>query len=418
MLIEFSFANFRSINKIQSISFRATGLLSEDKNTDTTNIVDIEGNKLLKTIGIYGANASGKSNVIKALRLLKQMINSSLRSEDLSKTLINPFRQSIEKQDNAGFFQVVILLEEKKFRYGFTFNETGEIAEEWLFGPAKKNETYYFKRKGSDIDINKEQFEEGQNNPLDKLRNDVLFLTFCSSFNGPISKAIRRFFVSNVLIEGGNNTGRRLLLGGFVSRNARTNQLLEQGRKEIILDWMKEIGLHFTDVKLDADETGTTSTDVLFSKNIYNEKKEIVGATTMTLDEDESDGTKKYYSFIGRIQDKFDEGGRFICDEIDSNFHPTLLQKLIKMFNNPVVNHSNAQLLFTSHDTNLMDPNIMRRDQFYFSEKSLADETILYALSDLKGIRNNADFARQYLAGFYGALPVLGNYLEKKIDKK
>ena len=138
----------------------------------------------------------------------------------------------------------------------------------------------------------------------------------------------------------------------------------------------------------------------------------------MSLQNDESDGTKKYYSFIGILHEIFKKGGIYICDEIDDDFHPSLLQKIIKLFNNPDVNRSNAQLFFTSHDINLMDPQIMRRDQFYFTEKSTMDETVLYALSDLKGIRNNADFARQYLAGFYGALPVLGNYIENKNTDK
>jgi AAA15 family ATPase/GTPase len=156
----------------------------------------------------------------------------------------------------------------------------------------------------------------------------------------------------------------------------------------------------------------TVINDVLFAKNRYDEKGEVDGTVLMRLNE-ESDGTKKFYSFIGELQEKFDKGGLYICDEIDSNFHPTLLQRLIHLFNNPFINKANAQLFFTSHDTNLMNPAIMRRDQFYFTEKSERDETFLYSLSDLKGIRNNADFARQYLAGFYGALPVLGSYLEK-----
>ena len=105
-----------------------------------------------------------------------------------------------------------------------------------------------------------------------------------------------------------------------------------------------------------------------------------------------------------------------ISDEIDNNFHPSLLRQFVRFFNDPSINSAGAQLLFTSHDTNLLDPEILRRDQIYFAEKSVKDETILYALSDLKGIRNNADFARQYLAGFYGALPMLEKYKELSTD--
>jgi len=132
----------------------------------------------------------------------------------------------------------------------------------------------------------------------------------------------------------------------------------------------------------------------------------------MDLDRDESEGTKKFYSYIGQIYKKFEEGGLFVSDEIDSSFHPSLLRKLIILFQNKNVNKANAQLLFTSHETHLMKPGCMRRDQFYFAEKTFCEETKLYSLSDLKGIRNNADFAAQYLAGLYGALPLLGNYLE------
>ena len=101
-------------------------------------------------------------------------------------------------------------------------------------------------------------------------------------------------------------------------------------------------------------------------------------------------------------------------DEIDSNFHPSLLIKLISLFNNPEVNKSNAQLLFTSHDTNLMNPSLMRRDQFYFAEKEQNEGTRLYSLAELKGIRNDADFAKQYLAGFYGGVPMLSEFLNNE----
>ena len=184
----------------------------------------------------------------------------------------------------------------------------------------------------------------------------------------------------------------------------------------MVLSWLKSAGLTFSDVSLGKLEISGKNygTFVLLQKKIYNEKGQVEGNVPMSLDEDESDGTRKYYSYIGFLIQKFEQGGLFLSDEIDGNFHPALLRKLINDFNDPTVNKANAQLLFTSHDTNLMHPEIMRRDQFYFTEKSILDETILYSLSDLKGIRNNADFAKQYLAGAYGAMPILGNYLEEK----
>lgn len=413
MVIQFSVSNFRSIYHVQTLNFRATSLVSEDKEVDKKNIAEVYDNRILKTIGIYGANASGKSNVIKGLAFFKYMVSHSLDVEELSKKEISPFRQSSEKIDNSGYFEIVLLLDNKKYRYGFTLNEKADIGSEWLYGPAEKNETFYFTRKNENIVVNPLWFQEGDDLPKEKLRDDVLFLSFCSSYDGNISKTVKNYISTKITVE--LDSRRRVLPFRSNPNNITTNNLIQNGKKDVILKWMKEVGLSFSDVKLNKIEYSPKLfvNFVTLTKNIYNAKGEVDGEILMNLDEDESDGTRKFYSYIGRLNQKFEQGGLFISDEIDSNFHPTLLQKLIRYFNNQKINKANAQLLFTSHDTNLMDPQIMRRDQFYFTEKSLVDETVLYSLSDLKGIRNNADFARQYLAGVYGALPILGNYLEK-----
>jgi AAA15 family ATPase/GTPase len=130
------------------------------------------------------------------------------------------------------------------------------------------------------------------------------------------------------------------------------------------------------------------------------------------LSKNESSGTQKLFDLAGLLVLIFNIPKPYfiILDEIDSNFHPSLLINLIDLFNDPSINKSNSQLLFSSHDTNLMSPSIMRRDQFFLTEKNEDHSTRFYSLSDLKGIRNDADFAKQYLAGYYGALPILNNY--------
>jgi AAA15 family ATPase/GTPase len=147
------------------------------------------------------------------------------------------------------------------------------------------------------------------------------------------------------------------------------------------------------------------------TKPVLDPEGNIINYVVVDLERDESDGTQKYYNLIGGLYEVFEKGGIFVSDEIDSNFHPSLLIQVIRLFQDKEVNKTNAQLLFTSHDTNLMNPDLMRRDQFYFTEKNRLEQTTLYSLADLRGIRNNSDFARQYLAGYYGALPQLGAYL-------
>lgn len=419
MIIEFSVSNYCSFDNIQTLSFRATGLDSMSLPVDENNIVELESKRYVKIIGMYGANASGKTNFIKAMAFFREMVANSVIAEGFSQVGVNPFRQSSEGKHKPSYFQIVLLLKGKKYRYGFTLNRDGSIESEWLFGPADKNETYYFKRSKDIIQSNSEWFEEGASLPEDNLRSDALFLSFCSSYNGLISREIRGFLYRGVIIDA--KIQRRAMRGIGVmgiggSINTSTNRLVELGKEEMILTWLKEVGLTYNSIRILKDE-GPHYSSIFLTKNIYDDAGNVIGQTEMDLNTDESEGTKKFYNYIGKLYRKFHEGGVYICDEIDSNFHPSLLQKIIKLFQNPTINKANAQLLFTSHDTNLMDPEIMRRDQFYFAEKTTHDATRLYSLADLKGIRNNADFARQYLAGIYGALPVLGKYLEE-IDEE
>ncbi len=413
MIIEFSLANFRSFHSEQTISFRATGLTSD---ADDENILDMgERNRLLKIIGVYGANASGKSNLIRGLSFMQEMVESSLESESVIGWGFRPFQLVPDFEKKDGYFQIVLLLKGKKYRYGFTIGSDQMVQSEWLFGPAIKNETYYFKRKYDQIDINGEFFSEGLNLPMDKLRKQTLFLTFITSYNGAISTLIKDFIAEKVFIDSSQVSLRkinRFNVGEGRNRDL-TDQLINAGQKNVVLDWLRGAGLNFTDVSLrKIDLTKNFSyNQIKLKKKVYNDKGEVADSTEMDLDDDESEGTQKFYSYIGDIHETFKNGGVFVADEIDSNFHPSLLRQLICLFQDSDINPKGAQLFFTSHNTSLMNPDYMRRDQFYFTEKTVSDETRAYSLADLKGIRNSADFAQQYLSGFYGALPQLGKFL-------
>jgi AAA15 family ATPase/GTPase len=187
--------------------------------------------------------------------------------------------------------------------------------------------------------------------------------------------------------------------------------------KKKLLDFLSSFQLKYSDIIVEKDDESIKQprfpqNKIFLTKAYKNSHGQHI---RLNLKTSESEGTKKLFDLAGLLITAFSLpiGGVIILDELDSNFHPSLIIRMIEMFNNPQINKSGVQLIFTSHDTNLLSPSIMRRDQFYFTEKDENDATRLYSLADLKGIRNDADFARQYLAGFYGAVPMLSDYINK-----
>jgi AAA15 family ATPase/GTPase len=419
MLVEFSVKNFRSISDLQTISFVATNLKSskENEQVDANNIVIDDGMRLLKTVGIYGANASGKSNIINALEYFCETVSDLPSPESRLSKLTQPFLYNKDANNLDSFFQIIITYDEKKYRYGFTtrkispdftHSETSKeiITNEWLFGPKKTNQGKYFIRKSLEVD--KSSLQDNEHiAPLEY--EHTLFLTHAASYNkegicAKVRQAIRGYITSKF-----STRGDYYRFHSFLQIN---NTLLKQR----FLEFMRSFGLNYDDIYLKKDKDDSTENkyplEKLFLKKSVGDNINVI----LNMQAHESDGTKKLFDIAGLLLHAFNlkTSGVIIMDEIDSNFHPSLLIKLISLFNNPAVNKSNVQLLFTSHDTNLMDPSLMRRDQFYFAEKEVNEGTKLYSLAELRGIRNDADFAKQYLAGFYGAMPVLSDFLNDK----
>ena len=412
MIVEFSVANFRSIKEMQTISFAATKLDSSDKNAqvDSNNVVEVDGMRLLKTVGIYGPNASGKSNIISAYEYFIAFIVAPPSPKPLIIQRLNqPFIYQDDFQTTDSFFQIVFILDKKKYRYGFTVGN-GLVKSEWLYGNYKTNVVPYFIRNEAENSTTiYDAFKEAREVPQLELKHN-LFLNHVASYKKSNAGQIWGYFGTKILISA---HGLDLISMTTIDLIQDTNPIY----KKAILDFLSSFNLPYADIKVEAELTmgshkPVSPEKVILIKNVkYLDGSDRI--VELNLGKNESDGTRKLFALSGIMTLCFNIGFCFSIDEIDSNFHPALLIKLIGMFNNPQINTGNAQLLFTTHDTNLLDPSIMRRDQFYFTEKNEQEATRLYSLADLKGIRNDADFARQYLAGFDGALPVLGNYTEK-----
>ena len=419
MIIEFSVKNYRSIRDLQTISFKATGLKSPaGSDIDADNIVKSNGVSLLKTVGLYGANASGKSNMLMALSYFTKVVGSLAIDSREIRPLYDPFL--FETSNEGCFFQIVLLLNGKKYRYGFVVNKLDntpgknssnevKIESEWLYGNVGKNMKRLFLRVGNEVKENNLPTSEGMVIPTKLPYPHTLFLVHAAAFD---AKGIPEQIVSYL---------KRRIIGNIVYkemfRGVSINAIKES--TPLFLSFLKLFNMKYDDIELIDDEIYANINYLGFPLN-----KVLLKRTThdgnnkplyMNLEHRESSGNKKIFDLAGVLFMSFyakNDPFLIVIDEIDSNFHPSLLIKLIEMFNNPKINKNNSQLLFTSHDTNLMSPSIMRRDQFYFAEKQEDESTRLYSLADLRGIRNDADFAKQYLAGYYGALPVLNDYIE------
>lgn len=424
MIIEFSVKNYRSIKDLQTISFRATGLKSPaGSETDSNNIVTSNGVSLLKTVGLYGANASGKSNMLMALSHFVLALFANTSDPTMLDILYDPFL--FETSNEGSFFQIVLLLNGKKYRYGFVVNKVNtaskngksyskRIESEWLYGNVDKNIKRLFLRVGNEVKENNLPTSEGTIIPTKLPYPHTFFLSHAAAFDSEgIPKQIEGYLNNRIL----NN-----IVLKDVFRTISINAIKKE--KISFLKFLKQFNMNYDDIDLIDDERFADNKFLNFPLHkVYLTKNTLNGNSKklfMNLEFRESAGNKKIFELAGILLDAFNlvnDPFLIVIDEIDSNFHPSLLIKLIGMFNNPKINRNNSQLLFTSHDTNLMSPSIMRRDQFYFAEKQNDESTRLYSLADLRGIRNDADFAKQYLAGYYGALPILNDYMETEEDE-
>lgn len=417
MITEFSVKNYRSIKEMQTLSMVAAPIKSKYPELDTNNVIKVSDKlSLLKSAAIYGANGSGKSNVVKALIAMMIFIRASFKDDQVGKRFIEPFLLNTETPTQPTFFQLVFLLDNIRYRYGFEVFQN-EVKSEWLFGTPDKSETYFFTREGSSIKINEKKYAEGKGLD-DKTSENNLFLNVVKAFNGKTSNRIISYFDQKITISAG-------ITDNFF-RETTVEFIKDVDLKNQIIGLLNLADLGILDVfhkKITRDDLPKNPHPILV-KDVENGNLEIIlskrqlldsngnsaGNYFFDIDNQESDGTLKFFNYSGAIINALIEGGILVLDEFDARLHPMLTKKIVEMFNSPTINKNGAQLVFVTHDTNLLDNSLLRRDQIYFTEKNKLQETELYSLADFKGIRNDASYEKDYISGKYGAIPFLGDF--------
>lgn len=422
MIEEFSFGNFWSFKDIQTLNMTAAKIKSKNTELDNINVFPINNDiSLLKSKAIYGANASGKSNVIKALVSFIRIIKDSVK-EEKALSLIDSFQLSTETENKPTFFQLIFRIGKTRYRYGFEADEKS-IKSEWLFSTPNKREQPLFIREGNLIldDINQTHFEEGVmyqklfENSKDPIFTDTsLFLTHLSSTGfGKLSKQIVKTISSISIISGLGHRGMYGIAGDSLSDSVK---------KKFILNFLKkaDIGIDDLDtVEITNENLPDNLEDevredlkkgkiIVSSRTKYNIELKSEGKSDFSFGMQESEGTKKMFELSPFIYRSLKEGTPLFIDEFDSRFHPLLTKKIVELYNS--IENKKAQLIFTTHDTNLLSSDLLRRDQIDFVEKDKYGASHLYTLVEIKGVRNDASFEKDYIQGKYGAIPFLGDF--------
>ncbi len=424
---EFSIGNFKSFKEINTISLMATKSVSAHPKVDKENLFSIDDDseiRFMKSKAIYGSNSSGKSNIIKALSTFINIVkNSVINRNALSE--IDSFKFSTETEYAPSYFQIIFWENNTRYRYGFTA-DNDEVYAEWLYHKPNTREEELFIREGLKIiELNKSSFVEGdmllnlfdvdkEDNGL--FRNNSLALTTLSTFGiAKISTRVVKAISSIKVISG---LGNQMLM-----KNAEEG-LEDENIKNYIVNILKfgDIGIKevafvsFGDEEENSDENKDalkTKKKKLTNKFIYSlrpkfdESGENIGHGILSFS-NESEGTKKLFEIAPCIFEAFKNNTPLIIDEFDARFHPILTREIIKLFNSK--NNKSTQLVFTTHDTNLLDNKLFRKDQIDFVEKDSFGSSHSYSLIEFKGVRNSSSFESDYIKGKYGAIPYLGNF--------
>ncbi len=386
MLLQFSVTNHRSIKETAVISMKAAA----DK-TMKEILISPDGKKeLVPVMAIYGANAAGKSNVLHALLLMREMVCGSYAKPLKGATLpYEPFA-FVDGKMEPTTFEIIYYNEGIKYAYGFSFDKA-QIINEYLYHWPNGREALVFSREK-----NKYEFRESIQEQMTlsgRTSENRLYLTSSNEWNCSQTEKAYLWFQKNL---------RGVIATG--TTNEITIDAIRRGgeEKQRILKEMLLADLGICNVEL----SGTIENPIVSTVHQLVDNSGISKQYTLLLGQ-ESIGTQRFFSRIGLWMEAIDCGAVLVVDEIEASMHPLLTRHLIEMIQDQTINQNHAQLIFTTHDTGLLDLKLLRRDQIWFAEKDEKSmQTDIYALTEFSP-RKEENIARGYLQGRYGAIPFI-----------
>lgn len=414
MLLEASVANYLSFAEKQVFSLMA----NSGKEHESLNVAEVQAShqhRVLKSALIYGANSSGKSNFLFALVAMRRLVLHSATKQRGSKLDINSFRLDTTLRSQPSEFEVQFIADGVRYQYGFTASST-HIYDEWLFAYPKGQAQQWFQRAwdekkqehawkfGSHLQGEKTLWQRAT-------RENALFLSTAVQLNSKQLQPVFDWF---------NDTLKFIGIDGISPQF--TAESVQKGNKDQVLKFLKAADINLSDLSvkdIPLEENLPEGLPQKLRELILEDVNKLdisgVAIKTQRLDnagnpveflfEEESDGTQKFFGLIGPWLDVLNNGLVLFVDELNNSLHTHLVGLLIQLFHNPKTNPHNAQLIFTTHDTNQLSQEIFRRDQVWFCEKNEQQATRLYPLTDFNARKDRENLELAYLSGRYGAVP-------------
>ena len=381
MLIEFRFKNYRSFRDEATLSMEATGL-----NSFKNSLIPLSSTvKLLPAVAIYGKNGGGKSNVIRAFWLAVQFIRNAQRTQHEGANIpVNCFALNDYSNEEPTEFHFIYTINGIKFWYGFSATRE-RIFTEYLYHAPKGQKALIFSREGQKFTFTEEKTKRGMISEM-VAENQLFFSVACTMNDSPCISAMH-WYRNHVFFSRDYSDIPKQLLAYSEDKNML----------KAISDYAKTADLG-SNVQLKVGEVSAKARHL-------GEKRDGQQSSYMLELEDESDGTRKLMALAPAIESALCTGGILLVDELERELHPKLVNFIVAKFQSKSSNPNRAQIVFTTHNTELMNLELLRKDQLYFVDKYDKDGTSeLYSISEFAA-RTTEDVRKGYLVGKYGATP-------------
>ena len=411
MLIQFNFKNFRSFRD------NATLDLSAAKMSEFNDrVVSVSNEKILPVAAIYGANASGKSNVYSAFEYMVEYVVNSLHYGDdpvkFGENRPTPFLFDSVSEDSESSFEVYFTVpgdkSEKSYNYGFCIGKEG-VTEEWLNYKAKTARDYktIFYRSDEENELDLSGLPKSTRNNIEvALDKQVLIVSLGAKLKVDKCKLVRDWFLANEFADFGN-----AYTNFFLSRRLPKGFVEDKAIQQKVVQYFSSFDENIKGFNVEEVTAEGDSKEPTYKINSIHKKIDSDEIAEIPLGM-ESAGTLKMFALYPELQEVLQNGSVYFIDELNARLHPLLVRNFILIFLNPEVNVNHAQLIFTTHDTWQLSNQLLRRDEIWFTEKDTDGVSTLYSLADFINedgtkIRKDESYEKNYLLGKYGAIPTL-----------